>query len=109
MPKKQVDRRPDENPAKQNPARPEVSKPDALRRMGEEPDVRKGFGKPEGVPIDKQMPKPGGRRDAQDIFDGDRSDRESGRPIQLDDDESEPAIGAGRSHEGSQEGERTPR
>ena len=60
MDKKQTDRRPDEKPAPQNPGRPDVTKPDAARRPPGDSADRKGFAKPEGNPIDKQMPKPGG-------------------------------------------------
>ena len=65
MDKKQTDRRPDEKPAPQNPGRPDVTKPDAARRMPGDSAERKGFPKPEGDPIDKQMPKPGGEAGAR--------------------------------------------
>ena len=66
---------------------------------------RKGFAKPEGDPIDKQMPKPGARSGGKDIFESERSDRESGRPVQLEDDDepegdAEPGLGGGRPQEG---------
>ena len=108
MARKQVDRRPGEKPAKQNPAGPDGTKPDAVRRMAEGDEARKGLGKPEGTPMDRPLPK----RDAnggRDLFDRDRSDRESGRPIQLEDDEAEPALGGGRGQEGFREGEKTQR
>ena len=56
--------------------------------MPEVPEGGKGFGKPEGHPVDKQAPKPE-RGGGKDILDGDRSDRESGRPVQLEDDDDE--------------------
>jgi hypothetical protein len=48
-----------------------------------------GAGNPEATLMDKGSSKPGPGRDDQDIFDSDRSDRESGRPIQLEDEDSE--------------------
>jgi hypothetical protein len=102
---KQVDRRPGEKPAKQNPAGPDGTKPDAVRRMAEGDEARKGLGKPEGTPMDRPLPKRGDR----DLFDPDRSDRESGRPIQLEDDEVEPALGGGRGQEGFRERDKTQR
>ena len=100
MDKKQTDRRPDEKPATQNPGRPDVTKPDAARRPPGDSAERKGFPKPEGNPIDKQMPKPGGGSGGKDIFESERSDRESGRPVQLEDD-NEPE--GGRPQEGSED------
>ena len=43
------------------------------------------------------MPKPGGGSGGKDIFESERSDRESGRPVQLEDD-GEPE--GGRPQEG---------
>ncbi len=106
MAKKQADRRTDEKPAKPNPAEPDVTR-DATRGMTEGADIDKGFKKPDGAPIDKRLPKPG--REDRGIFEGDRSDRESGRPIQLDDDDAEPAVDGGRTHEGYRESEKTRR
>jgi hypothetical protein len=105
MARKQVDRRPGEKPAKQNPAGPDGTKPDAVRRMAEGDEARKGLGKPEGTPMDRPLPK----REGRDLFDQDRSDRESGRPIQLEDDEAEPALGGGRGQEGFRAGEKRQR
>ena len=64
--------------------------PDAAPpRPSERPDGKE-FGKPEGAPIDQQMPRPGYDRDEE------RSDRSSGRPLQLDDDSAEtPRPGRG--------------
>jgi hypothetical protein len=104
MARKQVDRRPDQKPAKQKPAGPDGTKPDA-----EGGEARKGLGKPEGTPIDRPLPKPDAERQDRDLFDRDRSDRESGRPIQLEDDETEPAVGGGRGQEGFRGGEKTQR
>ena len=89
MAKKQADRRPDEKPARPNPARPDVIK-DADRAIAEGGESRKGLGRPEGNASERPLPRPG--RDDKGIFDGDRSDRDSGRPIQLDDDDAEPAM-----------------
>ena len=82
MAKKQADRRPDEKPAKPNPARPDATK-DPGRRQAEGVDSRTGYRKSGGEP--EQRSRPG--RDDKDFFGGDRSDRESGRPIQLDEDD----------------------
>ena len=109
MARKQVDRRPDEKPAKQQPAGPDATKPDAARRMTEGGEFRKGLGKPGGTPIDRTLPKPGPGREDKNIFDQDRSDRESGRPSQLEDDEPEPALGGERGQKGFREGDRTQR
>jgi hypothetical protein len=109
MARKQVDRRLGEKPARQNPAGPDGTKPDAVRRMAEGTEARKGLGKLEGTPIDRPLPKRDAERDDRDLFDQDRSDRESGRPIQLEDDGTEPALGGGRGHEGFREGEKTQR
>jgi hypothetical protein len=87
MNKKQADRRPDEKPADQGPGKHDPSKPESGRRMPEVREDDQELGKPGGHPIDKQIPKPGTRGGGgNDILDGDRSDRESGRPIQLEDD-----------------------
>jgi hypothetical protein len=108
MARKQVDRRPDEKPAKQNPAGPDGTRPDAVRRVAEGGEARKGLGEPEGT-IDRPLPKRGAEREDGNLFDRDRSDRESGRPIQLEEDEAEPALGGGRGQEGFREGEKTQR
>ena len=105
MARKQVDRRPGEKPAKQNPAGPDGTKPDAVRPMAEGNEARKGLGKPAGTPMDRPLPK----REDRDLFDQDRSDRESGRPIQLEDDGAEAALGGGRGQEGFREREKTQR
>jgi hypothetical protein len=119
MNKKQADRRPDEKPRQQGPGKYDPAKPESGRRMPEAPKDRKEFGKPEGHPMDQHAPKPGTRSGGKDIFDGDRSDRESGRPVQLEDDnesqifsparpggtESEPGLD-GRPQEG-REGRKT--
>ena len=88
MAKKQADQRPNEKPAKPNPGEPDSMK-NTDRGISESNESRKGFGRPEGAPIDKPLPQPG--RDDKGIFEGDRSDRDSGRPVQLDDDNPEPA------------------
>jgi hypothetical protein len=109
MARKQVDRRPGEKPVKQSPAELDGAKPDAVRRMAEGGEARKGLGQPEGAPMDRPLPKRDSERDDRDLFDRDRSDRESGRPVQLEDDEAEPARGGGRGLEGFREGEKTQR
>jgi len=95
MHKKQVDRRPDGKPAEQGAGKYDPTRPAPDRKAPEVPEENKGFGKPEGHPIDKPTPKPGTRFGRKDIFEGERSDRESGRPVQLevedDDDETSPA------------------
>jgi hypothetical protein len=85
MGKRQDGRRPVDKPAGQGSG---PSRPDRPDRGG------KGFGKPEGHPIDKQMPDPGTRAGGKDILESERSDRESGRPVQLDDDD-EREVGSG--------------
>jgi hypothetical protein len=85
MSKKQTDRRPDQKPAEQGFGQHDPSKPGQGGRMPEVPD--KGLGKPEGSPIDKPFPKPETRVGDKDFLEGDRSDRQSGRPIQLEDDD----------------------
>ena len=109
MARKQVDRRSGEKPAKQNPAGPDGTKPDAVRRIAEGGEARKGLGKPEGAPMDRPLPRRDAERDDRDLFDRDRSDRGSGRPVQLEDDEAEPGLGGGRGQEGFREGEKTQR
>jgi hypothetical protein len=90
MDKKQADRGPDEKSAEQGRGKYDPSKPESGRRMPEVPEGGKRFGQPEGHPIDKQIPRPGNRSGGKDILEGDWSDRESGRPVQLgEDDESE--------------------
>ena len=115
MNKKQFDRRPDEKPAEQGTG---TQHDPITRRPGEHP---------EGHPIDEPTPKPGTRLGRKEILEGERSDRASGRPVQLEDDEerqtvppgqpgradSEPGLG-GRPQEGrqdrrSREGEPTER
>ena len=83
MDKKQADRRPAEKPEEHGSG----------RRVPEAPDGNKGFGKPEGQPIDKPF---AGRKD---ILESDRSDRESGRPVQLDeeDEDDEGELTSGRA------------
>jgi hypothetical protein len=63
------------------PTKPEPGRkmPDALEK---EKTPRPG--QPAGQPIDKPMPTPGAGR--KDILEGERSDRESGRPVQLEND-----------------------
>jgi hypothetical protein len=55
------------------PAKPDPLEKDKMPRPG---------APPAGQPVDKRMPKPGVGR--KDILEGDRSDRESGRPVQLE-------------------------
>jgi hypothetical protein len=104
MNKKQADRRPDHKPAEQGQGQYDPSKPESGRRMPEVPEGGKRFGQPGGHPIDKQAPKPGTRAKGKDILDGDRSDRESGRPIQLGDDDERQTFSSGQP--GSADAER---
>lgn len=97
MDKKEHDRRPGEKPAEQTPGKHDPNRPESGRKTPGAPEGDKGFGKPEGQPIDKQTPFPGrvGGRE------GERSDRESGRPVQLeDDDKSESAPNQGGTKPG---------
>lgn len=89
MNRKQADRRPDQKPDQQGQGKYDPGKPESGRRMPEVSEGSKGFGQPEGHPIGKPAPKPGTRVGRKDILDGDRSDRESGRPVQLEDDDHE--------------------
>ena len=83
MDKKQGNRRPGEKPAEQGSGGYDPNRPEPGRKSPGAPDD-KGFGKPEGQSIDKQMPNPE-MRARRDILESERSDRESGRPVQLDD------------------------
>jgi hypothetical protein len=87
MDKKKGNRRPGEKPAEQGSGTYAPNRPEPGRKTPEAPDD-KGFGKPEGQPIDKQMPNPQTRA-RRDILESERSDRESGRPVQLDDEADE--------------------
>ena len=81
MDKKQADRRPDE----QSGAQGDRKTADPGRRMPED----KGLGrKPEGQPIDKPLPQPGHERKDRGLGQDERSDRESGRPVQLEEGET---------------------
>jgi hypothetical protein len=124
MSKKQADRRPDQKPADQgSDSRYDPSKPEYGRKM---PEVPEDKGRPEGGPIDKPFPKPETRGGDKDFLEGERSDRQSGRPIQLEEDDPKTLPGqrsgradskpgqVGRPQEGSEgrkplEGEPTKR
>jgi hypothetical protein len=86
MSKKPVDRRPAEKPTRPGDGAnaPSNSEPG---RMAEDLQERKGLDKLEGRPIDKPFPTPRTGGKGKDFFEGERSDRESGRPVQLEDDE----------------------
>jgi hypothetical protein len=86
MDKKQ-DRRA-EKPREQGSGTYDPNRPEPGRKIPEAPGD-KGFGKPEGQPVDKQMPKPEVPAGRRDILESERSDRDSGRPIQLDDEAEE--------------------
>jgi hypothetical protein len=86
MNKKQADRRPDERPPEQSAARYDPSKPHP-GRLPEDPQEDREFHKPAGRPVDKPLPTPEARRRGKDGLEGERSDRESGRPVQLEEDE----------------------
>jgi hypothetical protein len=87
MDKKLGNRRPGEKPAEQGSGTYAPNRPEPKRKTPEAPHD-KGFGKPEGQPIDKQTPNPETRA-RRDILESERSDRESGRPVQLDDEAEE--------------------
>jgi hypothetical protein len=90
MGKKPNDRRPDEKPAGQASGKHEPRKPES-GRMPEDPQRDRGLGRPAGYPIDKERPTPEARGKGRDLLDSERSDRESGRPVQLEeDDEGQP-------------------
>jgi hypothetical protein len=84
---KQGNRRPDEKPAKQGSGTYDPNRPERGRKSPWAPGD-KGFGKPEGQPIDKQRPNPE-MRPKRDLLESDRSDRDSGRPVQLNDEADE--------------------
>lgn len=96
MNKKQAGRRPEQNPAERGPGNYDPSKPESGRRTPKLSEDRKGFGKPEGHPIDKQAPNPGPEGGGKDILDGERSDRDSGRPVQLEDDDESQIVSPGQ-------------
>jgi hypothetical protein len=103
MDKKQADRRPGEKPAAQGQGKNEPTKPESGPRMPEAPEGNKRFGQTEGDSGDKQAPKPGARGGERGILDGgDRSDRESGRPIQLEDDDEREAFPPGQERKPSE-------
>jgi hypothetical protein len=99
-------------------------KPKSRRKGSAAPEKEKGYGRPEeqpeGSPLEP-MPKPGRRFGDKDILEGERSDRESGRPIQLEDDDTErrqegradakPGLGdrqqEGREHRRTPESQKT--
>jgi hypothetical protein len=83
MDKKKGNRRPGEKPAEQGSGTYDPSRPEPGRKTPGASDD-KGFGKAEGQPVDKEMPNPQ-MRARRDILESERSDRESGRPVQLDD------------------------
>jgi hypothetical protein len=87
MSKKPVERRPDEKPTGPGTGSYTPGKP-APVRMPEDQE-RKGFDKPEGRPIDKPFPTPRTDGKDKDAFGGERSDRESGRPVQLEGNEED--------------------
>ncbi len=89
MSKKRVNRRPDE---KLNGPGAGANAPDnaARDRMPDDFEQRKGFEKPAaGDPTDKPLPTPGAGVKRKDFFEGERSDRESGRPVQLEGDQDD--------------------
>ena len=87
MDKKQDNRRPGQKPAKQGSGTYDLTRPEPGRKTHEAPDDE-GFGKPEGQPIDKQIPNRD-MRAGRDLLESERSDRDSGRPVQLDDEADE--------------------
>jgi hypothetical protein len=91
MRKEQLDRQPDERPAEQEVGRHDPNRPEPGRKAPDLPKKDKAYRKPgehpEGHPIDKTTPKPEPRFGDKEIFEGDRSDRASGRPVQLEDEE----------------------
>ena len=89
--KKQLDRRPDEKNTEHGSGQYDPSKPES-GRIGE--SVDKNVRRPEGSPIDKELPRPGMAGKREDTFEEDRSDRQSGKPLQLEE-EREPSS-AGR-------------
>ena len=79
-----------------NKKQADPSKPESGRRMPDVSEANKEFGEPEGHAIDKQAPEPGARGGGKGILDGERSDRESGRPVQLEDDDESQIVSPGQ-------------
>jgi hypothetical protein len=96
MQKKQVDRRPDGKRPEQRAGKYDPNRPAPDRRVPEAHEESKGFGRPEGHPIDKPTSEPG-THGGTSIFEDERSDRASGRPVQLEDDEEVETRQAGRA------------
>ena len=88
MSRKPVGRRPNEKPTAPGAGPNKPGNPEPGRMSGDLPG-RKEFEKPAGRPLDKPFPAPGAGGKGEDLFDGERSDRESGRPVQLESDEDE--------------------
>jgi hypothetical protein len=86
-----MDKQQFEKMAGQESGKPQVpARPEPRRRTPEAPerdreDSRPGE-EPEGTPIDRGMPRPRPDLGGRDILEGERSDRESGRIVQLPDD-----------------------
>jgi hypothetical protein len=80
-----MDKKPtDQKPIEHDRGSFDPTKPEPGRRIPETPE--KGPGKREGRPIDKEMPKPGAQSANKSFNESSRSDRESGRPVQLEED-----------------------
>jgi hypothetical protein len=102
MDKKPFDRR--QGQGTQAPGQP--TKPESGRKMPEAMEKEKTprLGEqPAGPLVDKRMPMPGAGR--KDILEGERSDHESGRPVQLEEDDDSTGnrrdadVGGRRQHD----------
>jgi hypothetical protein len=100
MIKKQTERRPAEKPAERGPAKQDPTNP-----SGRVPETLQDrpLGKPEGHPLDKQVPPPGARSGGKDILDSERSDRDSGRPVQLEEGDERASFPPGLPKRGDSE------
>jgi hypothetical protein len=91
MHRRHVDRRPAGEPVDPGAGKHDPNRPAPDRKAPEAP---------QGHPIDKPTPQPGAPFGGKNIFDDDRSDRESGRPVQLEDDDTDETIQPGRADAG---------
>ena len=90
----------DKKPFEQRSAglQPDPNKPEPGRRVPEDPEKNKALRRPaeqrEARPVDKRLAGPGTSLGDRDDFERDRSDRSSGRPVQLaEHDKSKPTPG----------------
>jgi len=98
MRKDQFDRQPDERSAEQGTGKRDHNRPEAERRAPDLPGkdkAQRGRGEhPAGHPIDKTAPTSDARFGRRESYEEDeRSDRTSGRPVQLEHEKETPRPG----------------